>query len=198
MSVRNRTRLQRSPISWQDNRFMSDQRQQLTDIRRARMTCAPSLPAFRQTQDWTGGMSVSPSGRFQVIEEKKPKQRILSSEGVRWDAAVTALILAGVLMAAILLADLAGIGTGGRTLEKLSGKIESLENRNGQLREELVLNTGNASVCTEAVKMDLISSNGARTIRLTAPGNARLTLSTASAAAENEELAGRMISYAGD
>ena len=141
---------------------------------------------------------ISPSGRFQVIEEKKPKQRILSSEGVRWDAAVTALILAGALMAAILLADLAGIGTGGRTLEKLSGKIESLENRNGQLREELVLSTGNASVCTEAVKMDLISSNGARTIRLTAPGNARLTLSTASAAAENEELAGRMISYAGD
>ena len=46
--------------------------------------------------------------------------------------------------------------------------------------------------------MDLISSTGARTIRLTAPGNAKLTLSSASKAAENEDLEGRLTSYAGD
>jgi hypothetical protein len=46
--------------------------------------------------------------------------------------------------------------------------------------------------------MDLISSNGAQTIRLTAPQDARITLSSASAAEENADLETRMMSYAGD
>lgn len=161
------------------------------------MTCAASLPSFRQTQDWTGGMGISPSGRFQVIEERKPKQRILSGEGIRWDAAVITLILVGILLAGILLGDLAGIGNGGRTVEKLGSKISALESRNEELRNELTMNRGTA-VHSEAAKMNLISSNGARTIRLTAPENANLTLSDATAAAENEDLEGRMTSYAGD
>ena len=161
------------------------------------MTCAASLPSFRQTQDWTGGMGISPSGRFQVIEESKPKLRILSRDGIRWDAAVLALVLAGILFAGILLADLAGIGNGGRAVEKLSSKITALESKNDDLRGELELNRGTA-VHSEAAKLDLISANGARTIRLTAPFNANLTLSTASAAAENLDLEGRMTSYSGD
>ena len=59
-------------------------------------------------------------------------------------------------------------------------------------------NTGSASVCTEAVKLNLISSSGAQTIRLTAPADARLVLSTAAQAAENADLEGRLTSNAGD
>ena len=199
MTARARNRMYDNLTDWQETRYRKNEmRQQQADIRRSRMTCSASLPSFHQTQDWTGKMGMSASGRFQVIEETKPKQRIISSDGIRWDAALTALIIAAVLLTAILLIDLAGIGTGSRTIVKLNNKISLLEERNEKLEAELILSTGSASVCTEAVKMDLISSNGARTIRLTAPENAKLTLSSAEAAQENREYEGRMTSYAGD
>ena len=39
--------------------------------RRQRITVADHLDSssFRNTQDWTGGLGISPSGRFRVIEE---------------------------------------------------------------------------------------------------------------------------------
>ena len=197
MTARIRNRLQDGMIDWQERRFRkTDFRQQQADIHRSRMTCSASLPSFHQTQDWTGGLTAS--NRIPVIEETKPKKRLISSEGIRWDAAITALIIIGVLLAILLVVDVASIGAGGRVVTKLNSSISDLESRNERLQAQIDTTAGSASVCTEAVKLNLISSNGARTIRLTAPGNARLTLSTASAAAENEELAGRMISYAGD
>ena len=199
MAARARTRFQDGIINRQETRYRGyDIRQQQADIRRSRMTCSAALPEFQQNQDWTGRMAMSPSGRFQVIEEVKPKQRLVSAEGIRWDAALAALILIALLFLGVLLGDLAGIGSGSRAIGKLSSKIGTLEERNEKLEAELTLSTGSASVCTEAVKMDLISSNGARTIRLTAPDNAKLTLSSASAAQENRDYEGRMTSYAGD
>ena len=194
-----RNRLQDGVINWQESRFRkAEQRQQHADIRRSRMSCSASLPTYQQNQDWTGGMGISPSGRFQVIEERQAKPRLVSREGIRWDAAVAVLVTVSLLLAAILLADAAGIGISRRAVDRISGKIEIMETRNNRLREELAQSTSNASVHNEAIKMDLISANGARTIRLTAPGNAKLVLSSASMAAENEDLAGRMTSYAGD
>ena len=199
MSFRVRNRLQDGLVNWQENRYQkSELRQQHADIHRARMTCSASLPTFQQTQDWTGGMAVSSSGRFRVVEDKKRKQPLISSEGIQWNVALAVLAVLGLVFAGILLADLAGMGTESRTLSKLSEKIETIENRNKKLQEELIQNTSNASVCTEAVKLDLISSNGAKTIRLTAPGNATLTFSSAAKAAENADLEGRLTSYAGD
>ena len=200
MSVRVMNRLQDGVIDWQEKRFRRhDFRQQQADIHRARMTCSADLP-FHQTQDWTGGMqlNISSSGRNPVIRERQPRKRIVSGEGIRWDAALAALILIGILFAGVLLADLAVIGASARTVNKLGSKIETLESRNDQIRAEIELNSTSASVCTEAVKLDLISSNGARTIRLSAPADAQLTLSTADKAAENAELEGRMTSNAGD
>ena len=197
MTARVRNRLQDGMINWQEKRFLKeDFRQQQADIHRSRMTCSASLPAFHQTQDWIGGLT--PSGRIPVIEEAKPRKRLISSDGIRWDAAIAVLILIGVILGAFLLADLAGIGTGERTISKLSTSIRDLEANNARVQAEIELNSGSASVCTEAVKMNLISSNGARTIRLTAPVNAQLTLSTAAIAAENADLEGRMTAYAGD
>ena len=141
---------------------------------------------------------MSPSGRFQVIEERKPKVRMISGEGIRWSAALTILILVSVILCAILLADLAGMGNSGRMITKLNSKIHTVESRNEDLKLELEMSTDSATVCTEAVRMDLISSNGAQTIRLTAPQDARITLSSASAAEENADLETRMMSYAGD
>lgn len=199
MSLGVRSRLQDGVINWQEIRYRkNEERQQHADIRRSRMTCSADLPEIRQTQDWTGSMAMSPSGRFQVIEERKPKVRIISGDGIRWNAALTILILVSVILCAILLADLAGMGNSGRSIAKLNSKIHAVESKNEDLKLELEMSTDSATVCTGAVRMDLISSNGAQTIRLTAPQDARITLSSASAAEENADLEVRMMSYAGD
>ncbi len=155
-----------------------DDRQQYASIHRQRMTCSDSLRTFSQTQDWTSGMSMSPSGRFQVIEESQPRRKAISREGIRWDMAWAVIILAAVLFAAILLADLAGIGTTSRTLSRLNDKVTAISARNDEMKAELAYSSGDVSVCTEAVKLNLIAGNGARTIRLTAPGDACLTMTT--------------------
>ena len=197
MTVRVRNRLQDGVINWQERRFQkTDFRQQQADIHRSRMTCSASLPSFHQTQDWTGGLT--PSGRIPVIEEAKPRKRLISSEGIRWDAAVAALVIIGVLLVVMLTVDLACIGTSSRAVTKLNSSIHDLEAKNERIQAEIDMTTGSASVCTEAIKLNLISSNGARTIRLTAPVNAQLTISTAEHAAENADLEGRMTSNAGD
>ena len=197
MTARVRNRLQDGVINWQERRFQkTDFRQQQADIPRSRMTCSASLPSFHQTQDWTGGLT--PSGRIPVIEEAKPRKRLISSEGIRWDAAVAALVIIGVLLVVLLTVDLACIGTSSRAVTKLNSSIHDLEAKNERIQAEIDMTTGSASVCTEAIKLNLISSNGARTIRLTAPVNAQLTISTAEHAAENADLEGRMTSNAGD
>lgn len=197
MTARVRNRLQDGMINWQERRFQkTDFRQQQADIHRSRMTCSASLPSFHQTQDWTGGLT--PSGRIPVIEEAKPRKRLISSEGIRWDAAIAALVIIGVLLTILLTVDLACIGTSARAVTKLNSSIHDLEEKNERIQAEIDMTTGSASVCTEAIKLNLISSNGARTIRLTAPVNAQLTVSTAEHAAENADLEGRMTSNAGD
>ena len=195
MTARVRNRLQDGMINWQEKRFRKeDFRQQQADIHRSRMTCSASL--FHQTQDWTGGIAVC--GRKPVIEETKPQRRVFSSEGIRFDAALTALIVAGVLLIALLLADAAAIGDTGHTVGKLNASIEELISENERIRGEIERGSDSVSVCSEAVKLNLISSKGAKTIRLTAPVNAQMTVSTAAQAAENAELQIRMTSYAGD
>ncbi len=197
MTARVRNRLQDGMINWQERRFQrEDFRQQQADIHRSRMTCSASLPSFHQTQDWTG--SLSASNRIPVIEETKTRQRLISSEGIRWSAAVTLLVIVGVLLLAFLVVDVTSIGAGGRTITKLNSSIRDLETKNERLQAEIDLQAGSSSVCTEAVKLNLISSNGARTIRLTAPVNAQLTFSSAEKAAENADLEGRLTSNAGD
>ena len=199
MSLGVRGRLQDNMINWQETRYRkSEERQQHADIRRSRMTCSADLPVIRQTQDWTGSMAMSPSGRFRVIEERRPKVRVISGDGIRWNAALTVLVLVSVILCGILLADLAGMGNSGRMITRLGSRIQAIENKNEDLKLELEMSTDSATVCTGAVRMDLISSNGAQTIRLTAPQNARFTLTSASAAAENADLEMRMMSYAGD
>ena len=197
MTARIRNRFEDGMINWQERRYQkADFRQQQADIHRARMTCSASVPSFHQTQNWTGGMSAS--SRIPVIEETIPRKRLISSEGIRWDAAVAVLIIIGILMTVLLVSDLAGIGAGGRAISKLNTTIRDLEARNERLQAEIDLAAGGTTVCTEAIKLNLISSGGARTIRLTAPVNAQLTFSSAEKAAENADLEGRLISLAGD
>ena len=197
MAARVRNRIQDEVINWQERHYQqNDFRQQHADIHRSRMTCSASLSSFHQTQDWTGGMTAS--GRIPAIEETKPRQSLVSGEGIRWDAALAALILVGVLLGIILLTDLAGIGNSGRTIRKLSSSIEELQEKNERLSAEIVQASNSTNVCTEAVKLNLISSYGARTIQLTVPGNAQLTVSTAARAAENADMEGRISAFAGD
>jgi len=148
---------------------LTSERQQVNSLHRQRMTCSDSMRTFTNTQDWTNGMGISPSGRFQVIEEARPKRKVFSRDGIRWDVAwiiVAAVIL---LCAAILLVDVAGIGIGTRTIGRLDSKIADMTRRNEQMKQELELSASDTSVCTEAVKLNLISGYGAATITLTAP-----------------------------
>ena len=65
----------------------TNERQQVNSLHRQRMTCSDSMRSFTNTQDWMNGMSISPSGRFQVVEEIRPKQKTFSREGIRWNVA---------------------------------------------------------------------------------------------------------------
>ncbi len=146
----------------------TSERQQVNSLHRQRMTCSGSLQ-FTNTQDWTGGMTMSPSGRFRVIEEAKPKQKAFSREGIRWDAAWAVIAAVIVLCVVILLTDTAGMGISKRSISRLDAKIADQGRRNDLLKQELDISAGDVSVCTEAVKLNLISGYGARTVQLTVP-----------------------------
>lgn len=147
-------------------------------LRRQRMTESARLnaPSFQNTQDWTGGMGISPSGRFQVIEEPLRKQPLFSREGIRMDLAGGLLWLMAVGMAVILLVLFASVGAGSLRIRRLESRIESAENIGDNLRQRLDDSSGDISVVTRAVELNLISSEGAPTIRLTAPKGATMTL----------------------
>ena len=173
--------IRQAAINWQEARYRrSENRQQHADLYRQRMTCSDSLRFDTQSQDWTGGMGISPSGRFQVVENRGTKAKLFSPEGIRWNVAWMVIIATGIVCLAILLADLAGIGTSMRALNKLENKITEMSEKNEQLRAEIAWNAGDISVCTEAVKLNLVSGNGVRTIILTAPQDANMTFSASS------------------
>jgi hypothetical protein len=90
-----------------------------------------------------------------------------------------------VLLGAILLADVAGIGRSARTITKLNNRIEMVGEKNEDMQARLAVSANDISVCTEAVKLNLISSGGAQSIRLSAPANATLMLTSASALQSN-------------
>ena len=175
-------RIQDVAISWEEARYRRNtDRQQQASIRRQRMTCADTvrLDTARydtQPQNWIGGMGISASGRLQVIETPKVKKSVISKEGVRWNIAWIVIAVVAVLCAGILLGDLAGIGSKDRTINKLDRKISDLAGKNDRLQAELALRDDDISVCTEAVKLNLISANGVQTIRLSAPAEAKLTI----------------------
>ena len=178
LSMQAGRRIQDAMQSWQERREGFDPgKQQYADIRRSRMTCSDRLPAFRQNQDWTGSMGVSPSGRFRVVEQPQERPKIFSRQGIRWNVGKYILIAIAVLLAAMLLAEVAIIGINEKSIERLQGKIEMLAAKNQELETELIYSSGDVTVCTEAVKLNLISSNGAQTVQLTAPQNATFSAS---------------------
>ena len=146
-----------------------DARQQVNTLHRQRMSCSDTVQTYINAQNWTNHMEMSPSGRFRVVEEAKPRQRMFSKEGIRWDVAWGLLAFVVVLCAAILLVDAASMGIHSRTISRLDSKIADQTQRNEALKQELSLSAGDVSVCTEAVKLNLISGFGAQTISLTVP-----------------------------
>ena len=80
-------RLLNAARQFRGNAWNTDARMQTNSLHRQRMTCSDSMQTFTNTQDWTSGLGMSPSGRFRVVEEAKPKRRMFSREGIRWDAA---------------------------------------------------------------------------------------------------------------
>ena len=180
-------RIQDIAINWQETRYRrNENRQQQASLHRERMTCADTVRFDTQSQDWTGSMGISPSGRFQVIESAAPKKSVFSSEGLRWDVAWIVIIVVAVLCLGVLLGNLAGVGMGERALNKLDRKIADMADKNEKLETEIALRNDDVSMYTEAVKMDLISSGGMQTIRLIAPEEAKLTISSISYSGVND------------
>ncbi len=154
--------------------------------RRARMSEERlSSARFPNTQDWAGGVGVSPSGRFRVVEEPRKRTPLISAEGIRWDFARLLLTIAGAVMITVLLVMLASVGASSANIRQLDRKVSAVEKYNEELQGQVASHSGDISVCTEAVRLNLISSGGAQTIRLTAPEGAGLVLSGQDAAAEN-------------
>lgn len=197
-SVRAGRRLQDVSVRWQESRDRRDQRQQLANIRRKRMSCADSLQDFQKTQDWTGQMSMSPSGRFQVIEDSRKREPLVTREGLQWNFGWGVLIAVAVLFAVVLLADAVLIGNCSRSIDRLSSRIEMIAQKNGQLSAELSYSSGDISVCTEAVKLNLISSSGAMTVKLTAPQSASLTFAGTAQGNAAHSAGSRIASIVGD
>ena len=148
------------------NAWNADERMQVNSLHRQRMTCSDSMQTFTNTQDWTNGLGVSPSGRFHVIEEAKPRRKMFSREGIRWDAAWILLIATVLILIAVLLADVAGMGMGSRSISRLNLKMNE---KNELLKQEIARDAGDVSICLEAVELNLIAGGGAQTIRLTVP-----------------------------
>ena len=146
--------------------------------RRQRMTVADHLEtrSFQNSQDWTGGLGISPSGRFQVIENGRERKRILSREGIRQDWGRNFLLILAAILAVAVLVEMAVLGAGKLRIQKLNSSITAVEQRNEALRATLARSSEDVSVCTEAVKLNLVSSNGVRPISLTAPTGARMVL----------------------
>ena len=181
-----RRRMQDVFIRWQEQLDRLDQRQQQANVRRQRFSCADSLKEYQQSQDWTGQMGMSPSGRFQVIEESRKREPLVTREGLQWHLGWGVLVTVAILLIAVLLFDLVSIGSSARTIDRLGSRIEMIAERNETLSAQLSYSAGDISVCTEAVKLNLISANGASSVKLTAPQGATMTF-TASA----EALSGR-------
>ena len=156
-----RRRMQDVFIRWQEQLDRLDQRQQQANVRRQRFSCADSLKEYQQSQDWTGQMGMSPSGRFQVIEESRKREPLVTREGLQWHLGWGVLVTVAILLIAVLLFDLVSIGSSARTIDRLSSRIEMIAERNETLSAQLTYSAGDISVCTEAVKLNLISANGA-------------------------------------
>ena len=179
MPVRARRRLEDVAVNWHERSSRHDEiREQQANLRRRRMTCSASLPAYTQNQDWTGSLGLSSGGSLPDLKETKGKKKILSREGIRWDIAWIAI---GLLSS--VSEDLSGIGKSMRNISKLSTRIGIVTEKNEQLDAELSMSTDDLSVCMEAVKLNLIGSGGARTVRLTAPTSA--TMKVTAAATQN-------------
>ena len=147
----------------------TNERQQVNSLHRQRMTCSDGLRGFSNTQDWMNGMSMSPSGRFRIPEQAKAKRKVFSREGISWGAAWALLAAVIAICLIILTVDFAGMGMNSRNIGRLNKKIEDMDRRNAAMRQEIEVNAGDVSVCTEAVKLNMISGYGAQTVVLTVP-----------------------------
>ena len=93
---------------------------------------------------------------------------------------------------------MAGTGLSRISVRKLNTQIEAMEARNEELRAVLERSSADISVCTEAVKMNLVSSNGVRPIMLTAPEGARMVLTETRVETETTDIRASVTGAQGD
>jgi len=153
---------------------------------RIRVSERLEMPSYQNTQDWTSGVGMSPSGRFQVIEDARERRKAFGREGLRKDVARALIWATAALLCVILLIQFASVGASSLQIQKLERRVETAQNKKQELRGQLDRVSGDISVCTKAVQLNLISSGGARTISLTAPLGATMMLVESQASSTEE------------
>ena len=170
-----------------DAQFEANGREAPLVRERIRLPERLEIPSYENRQDWAGGMGMSPSGRFQVVEGTRPKQKILGKTGIRMDWAKAILWVLSAVLAVVLLVQFSSVGAASLRIGRLQTRIETAESRGRSLKEELTASSGDISVLTRAVEMNLISSGGAPTIQLTAPAAATMNLAVPQGPESTEE-----------
>ncbi len=155
-----------------------DHRVRYGSLDRDRITVSERVDTerFQNTQDWVRSAGVNASARLRVPENRRGRPVLLTADGIHRTLARAILGLLACMIAVLLLVELGAIGISRANIRKMNEKIAAVEERNELLRQDLARASGDVSVCTEAIRLNLISSGGARSIVLTAPEGASLML----------------------
>ena len=151
----------------------------LRDINSTRMNMSSKAAARvgwgRTENDAKGKERVA--HRHPVAETCPDKVRVFSSEGIRWDTAnIMLMVLLGVLVFIVLLTAGNMVASGSR-VDNLQTEYDRVISSNREMEETLNMRTDYSSIGYQAVSMGLISSEGEKAIRLTAPEDAMMTMS---------------------
>ncbi|MDO5435501.1 MAG: hypothetical protein Q4G19_03940 [Clostridia bacterium] len=163
---------------------------QEADFRRERMTCRSAAVDARFSGDSWRKYSVDTgnTGRNPVITDKDAG-KIIGRDGVRWSVGAWAIATLAVILAIVLLADVAEIGFRKKDMETLEGKITAVTASNAEMSARLAQEASDASICVNAVNLNLVSSSTIEVIRLTVPDDATLFLRTANSSLDTAGLA---------
>ena len=119
----------------------------------------------RQAQGWTVPVHHRGEPRHSVINEKKHKLKLISSRGIREDAAQILLALVVVVLAALLLLDLYALQDSSARAGELASSVSMLEQANADLAGRL--NTSRSAVVVNPASSELVKTEDIPVIPLT-------------------------------
>ncbi|MCQ2457417.1 MAG: hypothetical protein MJ142_01655 [Clostridia bacterium] len=163
---------------------------QEADVRRERISCrSDKVDAMFRDDNWRKyTVDTANTGRNPVVTDRNAG-KVFSRNGVRWSIGAWAISTLAAILAIILIADIAGIGYQKKEKETLEKKIAAVSASNSEMSTQLAQEATDASICMNAVNLNLVSSRTIEVIRLTVPDDATLFLRTANSSLDTAGLA---------